>query len=820
MNYRFSIGLLFLLVVGCSQQQKSATSLLDFIPQNAAVIVKINNLNAFKSDLKNNDFLSTMESFGLYKSVLKELEHLDNVTSGTESLLAFSELGADNFEFTFVSSDSTTTVSLDSVQKSKKKAITIEGHSIHKYDLGDRAFYALTMDGKLTISSSQVVLENLIKYMDQTTPSPELEKLYGIASSTKNASLFINLESSDALSRYLLQESSETKLSNFSDWILLDVDANQNHLHLNGISLVKDSVKNYVNLFKNTHPLTNTTPTFAPRTADAVLSYTFDDYSAFALNQQEYLNLDSPKDSLFNTVEEIGVIYQNSDRAVILNTYGSEKLSEYISDVKKSETEYQGNQILELSEPDFLNLYLNPLIVDYKANFSTLIENAFVFAEKKEVIQTIINSHKSGSTFEKTDIYASAQDALAEESSILFVSNSKGVEINLNNDFSNEIITDFKKVKFNKNTFAAQVVADQGFYHTNVVIQQIGRKSKINTVSPLFTLQLDTDLATNPQFVINHRTNKKEIVVQDQDNNLYLISTAGKVLWKKQLKGQIQGKVHQVDLYKNRRLQLAFTTNNEFLILDRNGKEVPPFTKKFEGGNLNPLAVFDYESKKDYRFVVTQGDKVFMYNNKGAIVSGFKYTQAESAILQPPKHLVIGNKDYLVFTLENNDLKILNRVGNVRTKVNTKIDFSQNEVYLYKNKFVLTDMKGVLHQISANGKLNTTNLRLNEDHGIVATSKTFVTMNDNVLNIKGKKTELDFGVYSRPKIFYIYDKIYVGVTDIQNQKVYLFDSQAVPIKNFPVFGSSLIDMADMEGDRRLEIVTQDQKNSLIVYQLN
>ncbi|MBT8299807.1 MAG: ribonuclease HII, partial [Maribacter sp.] len=364
------------------------------------------------------------------------------------------------------------------------------------------------------------------------------------------------------------------------------------------------------------------------------------------------------------------------------------------------------------------------------------------------------------------------------------------------------------------------VVADQGFFHSTINIQQTGRKSKINTVSQLFTLQLDADLATNPQFVINHRTNKKEVVVQDQENNLYLISTQGKVLWKKQLEGQIQGKIHQVDIYKNRRLQLAFTTNNEFLILDRNGKEVQPFTKKFEGGNLNPLAVFDYENKKDYRFVVTQGDKVFMYNNKGAIVRGFKYTRAESAIRQAPKHLVIGNKDYLVFTLENKDLKILNRVGNVRTKVNTKIDFSQNEVYLYKNKFVVTDKKGVLHQIAANGKMSTTNLRLNEDHGIDATSKTFVYMNDNVLSIKGKKVELDFGVYSQPKIFYIYDKIYVGVSDIQNQKVYLFDSQAVPIKNFPVFGTSLIDMEDMEGDRKLEIVTQDQKNSIIVYQLN
>ena len=93
-------------------------------------------------------------------------------------------------------------------------------------------------------------------------------------------------------------------------------------------------------------------------------------------------------------------------------------------------------------------------------------------------------------------------------------------------------------------------------------------------------------------------------------------------------------------------------------------------------------------------------------------------------------------------------------------------------------------------------------------------------MDDNILSIKGKKVELDFGVYSKPKIFYIYDKIYVSVTDIQNQKIYLFDSQAKPIPNFPVFGSSLIDMVDMDNDRKLEIVAKDQDNSLIVYKMN
>jgi len=632
--------------------------LLDFIPQNAAVIVKINNLNGFKSDLKNNDFLSKLESFGVYKAVFNEIKHLDLVRSETESILAFSELGANNFEFTYVTSDANNTFVVDSVQSIKKESDFIESHKIDKYDLDGDILYSLSLNGKMTISSSRVLLENLIKYFDQTKTSTELEKLYEIASATKNASIFINLQKSESLSKSLLNENSELKVSHFSDWILVDVNANQNHMNLNGISVTKDSVKNYLSLFKDTNPLANTTPALAPRSADAILSYTFDDYSTFALNQQRHLHLDSPKDSLLNTVEEIGFIYQNGDKTVLLNTYGSEKLSEYIGNIKKSETEYQGNQILELNKPEFLNLYLNPLIANYKANFCTILENAFIFAENKKALEAIISSNKNGATFEKTDVFASAKDALADESSILFVSNAKGIEQMLESDFSKELIEDFRKTTFNKNTFAAQVVADKGFFHTNVVIQQTGRKSKINAVSPLFTLLLDTDLATDPQFVTNHRTNKKEIVVQDQENNLYLISTKGKVLWKKQLEGQIQGKIHQVDIYKNKRLQLAFTTNNQFLILDRNGKEVKSLVKKYEGGNLNGLAVFDYENKKDYRFVVTQGDKVFMYNNKGSIVGGFKYTQAESAILQAPKHLAIANKDYLVFTLENGDLKI------------------------------------------------------------------------------------------------------------------------------------------------------------------
>jgi len=93
-------------------------------------------------------------------------------------------------------------------------------------------------------------------------------------------------------------------------------------------------------------------------------------------------------------------------------------------------------------------------------------------------------------------------------------------------------------------------------------------------------------------------------------------------------------------------------------------------------------------------------------------------------------------------------------------------------------------------------------------------------MDDNILNIKGKKVDLEFGVYTPPKIFYINDKIYVSVTDIQNQKIYLYDSQAKSIPNFPVYGTSVIDLLDMDNDKKLELVAKDQENSIIVYAIN
>ncbi|MEQ5790493.1 ribonuclease HII [Muricauda sp. NFXS6] len=810
--------LLPILIASCTKEIKTKDSLLAHLPPNPALVLKITNLTNFKSELKNNSILKSVESFSHIKQVSDKIQGLEYLTTDKTCVLALYEVGKDNYDYILVAKNSSGLFNVDSVANKTVETLTYEGSHVTKYELDGLEVFSLQKNKDILMSSSMMLMENIIRVSENTPVDPTLKKLYEASSLDKSATIFINPSVNTSV--LSLKESSTTLENPFSSWVSLDFTANSDEINLNGVAMAPDSTKNFINLFKGTSPLANKTPSYTPLTAQAILSYTFDDYQVFAKNQNTYLDRVKKNDSLFNTIEEVGLMYLNNERAVLLKSFGTESLYDYLDSKKSASENYQGSEILVLDETNLVEDGFTPLVKDFDSNYCTIIENSFIFSEEKEVLQTVISNHKSSSSFDDDEGFQTAKASMANESSMLFVSNASGIGFFAEHELSPEVFEDIKDNDFKEHVFASQMVMDHGFGHFNVLASKIKKNQEKNTVSPLFTLELNTDLATEPQFVKNHRTKQQEIVVQDQNNVLYLISTDGKVLWTKQLDGRIQGEIQQVDIYKNGKLQLAFTTNDQFLVLDRNGDVVPPFNIDYEGGNLNPLAVFDYDGSRNYRFVVTQGRKVYMYNNQAEIVRGFTFSEAPSNILGAPKHFRVGNKDYLVFKQDNSTLRILHRVGSDRIKVPEKIDFSNNEVFLYKNKFSVTNKTGVLHQIDTNGKLTATNFNLNPDHGFYATSNTLVFMDDNVLSIKGRKVELELGVYSKPKIFYIYDKIYVGVTDIQNHQIYLFDSQAKPIPNFPIFGSSLIDLTDMDNDKKLELVAKDQDNSLIVYTIN
>ena len=798
--------LIVLLFANCAKHSKKDDSILQFVPKNASIVIKINDFQSLQEEIVSNEILKELENTTAYTKVATKIEPLNFLKEQKKGILVLSSKDSIQLDFIYITKDSLSFLDWKDFEPKKIETKTTLSSTITSYEIDELSFYTVNIGSYSMLSSSQTLIQSIITEDDSESHNPSLIEFFEISNPNKNLNIYIDFEKGQQLLSQLIGD--DQKLNNFAEWTSLDISLNETEILLTGISIPDSSSNQTMNLLSPIKPMDNSLTSITPNGSDFIKSYTFDNFGTFTRKYREF-NTELPKDSILNTIEEIGWTTIDDDPLLFLKTYGTASLTDYINSSKVSTEDYGGSEIWQMNDslPIFKILY--PFIGKANFTYGSIIENTFIFGASKKAVETTLTSYKTGNVFEKKQLFNSAKGNLTDNANMLTIADFKGATDLIENSISKNFAQEISNTKLNDFAFGSQAIADDGFFHSLFFIKKITKAIEKNSVTEQFEVSLKNDLATNPQFVVNHNSRKQEILVQDQDNILYLISNKGNILWEKQLEGTIQGEIHQVDLYKNEKLQYAFTTNNEFLILDRNGKEVEPFTMKFEGGNLNPLAVFDYDDDKDYRFLVTQNKNVFMYNNKGRLVKGFNYTTAESAIIKQPQHFRINKKDYLLFALENNTLKILNRVGNNRINVNEKFTISDNLLTDYQNKFTSTTEDGKLIQIDTNGKISKINLNLTADHGMDATSRTLAIMNDNILRIRDKKVELELGVYSKPTIFYLNDKIYVSVTDIQNQKIYLYDSQAEPIPNFPIYGNSIVDMADMDNDKSPELVFKD-----------
>lgn len=817
MRNRIPLFLLIFCLWACEKKEEKPASFFNFLPQNPSLLIKVNHINDYNAAWENSPFAANLK-LNLPDSLFTKLSGLQEVETNNGALLSIYPKDSSLINllliiekpFTFQPKDSTMV----------KESVSFGASTYQKIELNTSTYY-LAESNRFTLLSTDVSLLNeAMSEKEEISLSPSLLKIYGGSSSKKLASFYINLKQSSWLASYAFKEDASKKLLSIGDWVTFDFDSSENFAHFRGISMSQDSLPKTIDLFRNSKPIPLSNSATAPFDTDAFLSFSIDDHETFSLNQQEHLKLENPIEGIFHTVDELSLLRIKGKKAVFLHTYGTQEINPFLEGRRRNEISYQGHEVYQLTEGSFLVSYFQPLLTDFIPKYYAILENTYLFSDDLKTIKTIIDDNSRANTLDKNPLFKSAMSVLSDESNMIFISNSQGIKDILNEFGSLQLNRDLAKSIDKDYVYAGQIITDKGFYHTNLVMQKKQIEEASLSTSIALRVELESDLATNPQFVLNHRNGEKEIVVQDIDNNLYLINNKGEILWKKTLQGRIQGDISQVDLYKNKRLQLAFTTNDQFLILDRNGKEVEPFDMKFPGGNLNGLAVFDYDNKKNYRFVISQGTNISMFNNKGKKVTGFKYNKADSQVLMPPKHIRIGRKDYIVFMLEDGSLKILNRTGRTRVNVKEKIDFSGNETYLFKGNFVTTNKKGTLFAISPKGKITKSKLATNSDHGIVTTNKTFVLQNENILQIRGHEVNLELGVYSKPQLFYVNNKIYISVTDIQSRKVYLFDSAGKSISDFPVFGNYKIDLHDIDKDNKIEIVTKEQDNALIVYRIN
>ena len=289
----------------------------------------------------------------------------------------------------------------------------------------------------------------------------------------------------------------------------------------------------------------------------------------------------------------------------------------------------------------------------------------------------------------------------------------------------------------------------------------------------------------------------------------------GKETLRKKLNSKIISDIFQVDLYKNNRLQYSFLTEDEFLILDINGKLGKKISHK-KSSSEKFLSVFDYDNNRNYRFVIQEGKSLKMLDSKLNTVKGFKRNKLNSDIKFPIKHLRILNKDYLLLVTKNNKPLILDRRGNIRIKLPENFTTSTNHFYENDGGIITINDLNQLVRIELNGKISSK--QLPDQKNIIHSNKNnLIVLSNGNITINNTDYKIPFGDFDDLNIKGSKNNTYFHFRDVNEKKSYLYNSNGM-VSGFPIYSTSTFDFSF---DKNQDLITfKGDDDELLLYSLN
>ena len=818
---RFVLKLIILIFfISCAKSEKKALDLLSCVPQNTLAIVQLNDQNMLSNALSSSPFLK--ETLNLDTTLYEAVQSLLPKQIPSKTLLCFTPEGKSGMGVSLLY----TVQPKDSISLPQGETFTYDKVKVVISEVNSKKIFHSLVKGVFIKSTSKLILENSIRNIQNERLGIQEGVLFDLAKiSNENAplSLFLRKGFEDTISSIFPNTSLFPFLG--SSWYSFDFNTKKEPFTLDGISFVNDSIPDKIALLKDQNAQRLLSPQVVPQSFDSYLGLSLADYKALEQAFKKYsrhinIPLNSIDLDLLSAVDEIGWVHLQNNQTILFHLNNTERIDPKLFSTSDPQGTFRGVALYRQEFPEDLEVLLNTLGNYTDAQWSSQLDDFLLYSNSEAQLKQIIGSYLDNNTLFNDLNFKTLREDLADNSTFLWL----GKTTNLKQKWatvSKERKTAWNKIKLKDYPLVVlQGVSENNFIQTRLTVQKKNTTPQKNSVVSQYSFALDAAASRAPQWIKNHRNKTMDVVIQDVNNVLYLFSNTGKLYWKKELSGPIIGTIQQVDLYKNKRLQMAFRTSDRFQILDRNGKIVSPFNFKLSGKSPQHLAVFDYDLNRNYRFLIADGEQLKMIDNRGKTVSGFRLKSVQNGLMHPPKHIRFGSKDYIVLQTTKGSIRILNRQGTDRIKLKESVKTSDNKLFEYRNTFAGTTKAGAMFQIDSKGNVLLSNLDLSDDHQIDMTAKSLVTLDGNNLNIKGIPVTLPYGKYTSPKIHYIKNTIYVVFTELDTQKVYVYLSNGSLVGGFPVYGTAIPDLSNADGDKAIEMVVQSEKDGFIIYEMN
>ena len=875
-------------------KQPTTKTTFEAIPQNAALIIREDSFSQLFSKLSTTNIIweELTSNTETANSIHKQIQYLDALLKGpfnrlfkNKTLLGSLHLsGANEFDFIYYIPLNPEITENEIVQKIK--TVTKKNPTKRAYD--DVNIFTLPTNTKkkvslvvykntLAFSYSTILIEDVIRQLNAETNLTDdltFAQLSSKSGRSEDGNLFINNKYFSKIVNQYLNQSSKIYSSPFqyySDWTELDISIKPNSLSLNGFSFSNDIEKYTLALFKDQKPqdldllsvipyntalvysygLSNPKEYFERRKLSLKKSNQFFNYQKYLDDQTEKFGIDLEEEILNNIGNEFAFVItesQNNDftnnKFILFHTPDIEKTkSDLFSISQKTDSSenltLNNSEIRKIALKNVFTHILGKPFTHLDNHFYSFIDDYVIFGNSEIGLNTYLNNIAQEKTLINNKNFASFNENLSSSSNLLVYNNiSRSSELYKQYckdkylpviDEKIDVFRKFEAVAFQVNT------EKNGMYYNNIHLKYNPVYKK--ETSSLWELALDTSVSSAPQLLVNHITKAKEIFIQDDANKIYLISNIGKVIWSKQLQEKIIGKVHQIDAYKNNKLQLLFNTSKKIYLLDRNGENVEKYPVTLPSKASNAITPLDYSNNRNYRMLIgCENNKVYNYNIHGDQVKGWEYNTTNSPANSKVWHFSFADKDYIVIPLKNGEIKILQRNGKGRVILKNKIKGLNNSITLKvgsklsKTYLITTDTSGGIHKLYFNDKTESISFKnitknssfscldFNNDKSIDFAFysgkqlKIFDVEKNTVYDNKFNLT-----ITHQPQQFNLPDKSSrIGI--VTENKIYLINTEGKVEDGFPLSGSTPFSISDINNDKTSNLVVINV-NTLYTYNL-
>jgi hypothetical protein len=376
-----------------------------------------------------------------------------------------------------------------------------------------------------------------------------------------------------------------------------------------------------------------------------------------------------------------------------------------------------------------------------------------------------------------------------------------------------------------------QFSAQNNLFYNNLYLEENPIYKK--ETASLWEARLDTTFSGKPALLLNHISNTLDVFLQDDANKIYLISNTGKILWSRQLTEKIMGDIHQVDAFKNKKLQVLFNTRSGLYLIDRNGKDVDGFPLQLPSPATSPLTVVDYDRSFDYRILVACADKnIRNYTVRGKAVEGWKQIPTTDTVSAPVRHCVMGGKDYLLAADVKGQTYVLDRRGELQFRLKDLLPAPLNIFSLDPGKdpdhvkILATDSLGNITRLSLGGHAEHITFKpfgkhpwflyqdLNDDK-----SPEFIFLDGNELSVFNADKSLLFSytfsdsITEAPFIITYPDHHNrIGIVATKSEELYLLGESGTLPASFPIRGRTAFSIGNVNHDDSHLLITGAGKN--------